>query len=105
MRGDRFCSDLWFMVESDSQLVGVALCMGSPDAGWVGQLAVAESWRRRGLASALLRHAFGVFFRAGKPIVGLQLLANNERALRLYENVGMRKVRQIDDYETALLPD
>lgn len=107
MRADHFRPDLWFLAEASAadgaaELAGVALCYDYPDLGWVRQLAVAENWRRRGLASALLRHAFGVFYVAGRPVVSLGVLSDNDRALRLYESVGMRRVRQIDDYEKEL---
>ncbi len=102
MRADLFRPDRWFIAEDVGVLAGLALCFGFADAGWVAQLAVAEGWRRRGLATALLRHAFGVFYQAGKPVVGLRIWSHNEQALRLYHRVGMRCVRQLDHYECDL---
>ena len=103
MRADHFRPDLWFLAEdATGELVGAALCYDYEEHGWVRQLAVAEGWGRRGLATALLHHAMSVFYAAGKPAVGLGVLSENERALRLYERVGLRRVRQYDEWEKEL---
>ncbi len=74
-----------------------------PEMGWVGTLGVRRRWRRRGLAQALLRHAFGEFYRRGTRKVGLAVDAQSlTGATRLYEKVGMHVTRTYTDYEKEL---
>jgi len=68
---------------------------GEPDLGWVESLGACPKWRRRGLGEALLSSAFRALHQRGLRQVGLGVDAENPTgALRLYERVGMRKVRQ-----------
>ena len=63
----------------------------------------AAAWRRRGLATALLRHSFRDFRARGATRVGLGVDGENTTgAVRLYERVGMRQVRRNDTYEKTL---
>ena len=79
-----------FLAEIEGKLAGVALCWNS---GFVKDLAVDPDYRRHGLGEALLRHAFGEFFRRGVCLVRLKVDASNPTsAVRLYERVGMRRV-------------
>ena len=98
MRADHFVPDLWFLLVCNGELVGAALCYDYESYGWVRQLAVQQAWRRQGIGSALLRHIFGVFHMRGQMRVALGVEATNENAYRLYEQNGMRRVRQFDEY-------
>jgi mycothiol synthase len=86
-----FDPDHWFIVREGDEVVAVLReDPGRGDAAWVGALAVRAPWRRRGLGLALLRHAFGDFYRRGHPRVGLGVDAENPTgATRLYERAGM----------------
>lgn len=105
LRPDYFKSDVWFLLHHQDELIGAALCYDDPDQGWVRQLGVAQSWRRRGLGSALLRHSFCVFYQRGYRRVALGVEAANANAYQLYESVGMRRVRQYDEYHKTLTLD
>lgn len=86
MRGDEYVGASWNITKIDR--------------GWVQDLAVHESARRKGLGEALLRHTFKVFKDKGWDKVGLGLDAGNVTgALRLYQRVGMHVTRQFDAYE------
>jgi ribosomal protein S18 acetylase RimI-like enzyme len=102
LRADLFDPDLWFLAVAGESLVGVCLCFPYPGEAWVRQLAVAERWRRKGIASALLRHAFGVFRERGYDRAGLAVDSENPNAYAFYEQVGMHQVRQYDEYARAL---
>jgi hypothetical protein len=54
---------------------------------------------------ALLRHAFGAFYRRGQPKVGLGVDADSlTGATRLYERAGMRVSERIARFEKELRP-
>jgi mycothiol synthase len=64
---------------------------------------VRPRWRRRGLAFALLLHAFAEFRSRGFDRVGLGVDAESTTAaLELYERAGMRVVKQQATFERAL---
>jgi GNAT superfamily N-acetyltransferase len=104
MRPDHFRPDLWFLLFHQEVLIGVALCYDYPDLGWVRQLAVEKSWRRRGIGANLLHHIFGVFYRQGRDKVALGVEANNLNAVSFYERAGMRQVRQYNEYGKMIRP-
>ena len=98
---------LWFLVEDRDELAAICLCRpyetGDPNMGWINILAVRPSWRRRGLARALLLHAFSVFRERGRLRAGLGVDAENTTgAVALYEGVGMCVARRADTYEKAV---
>jgi mycothiol synthase len=98
---------LWFIAWDGDEIAGFALCRssaeGDPDLGWVEVLAVRRPWRRRGLALALLLHAFAELRARGRPKVGLGVDAENlTGAVRLYERAGMAPTQQYDTYEAVV---
>jgi mycothiol synthase len=102
-----FDPSLWFMAFEDGMLAGGAFCYHEKelDLGWVGTLAIRRPWRRKGLGLALLRHAFGEFYRRGLRQVGLGVDSQNlTGATRLYERAGMHVAAQFDSYEKELRP-
>jgi ribosomal protein S18 acetylase RimI-like enzyme len=102
MRGNILDSDLWFLAIAGERIVGACLCFAYPTEGWVRQLAVVESWRRKGIGTALLRHAFGVFHKRGYDRAGLAVESENPGAYAFYQHVGMQPVRQHDEYVRAI---
>ena len=75
--------------------------------GWVEELGVRRSWRKKGLGLALLHHSFAEFYRREKHSVGLGVDAENlTGALRLYERAGMHSDpnRRYAVYELELRP-
>jgi mycothiol synthase len=102
LREDIFDPGLWFLAFDGEEIVGACLGFEYGDLGWVRQLAVSEAWRRRGLGSALLLHAFNEFARRGFTKAGLGVAADNPKAYSLYEKIGMRRVRQYAEYEKAI---
>jgi ribosomal protein S18 acetylase RimI-like enzyme len=89
---DEFESSLFFLAESGGELTGAALCWTS---AFVKDLVVHETWRRRGLGEALLRHVFATFAARGSPAVDLKVQSDNDAAVRLYERLGMRVVERL----------
>jgi ribosomal protein S18 acetylase RimI-like enzyme len=56
---------------------------------------VHETWRRRGVGEALLRHVLATFAARGAPAVELKVHSTNAGALALYERVGFRVVERL----------
>lgn len=83
------------------ELVGAVLSMDFPEEGWIQQVATKATHRRRGIAQALLRTAFGGFYSRGRPMAGVST-DSRTGALGLYEKVGMRVVRQYTRYTKHL---
>ncbi|MFJ6655852.1 GNAT family N-acetyltransferase [Streptomyces sp. NPDC091377] len=70
---------------------------------WVNTLGVRKGFRGRGVASHLLRHAFGFYAALGRDTIGLGVDTGNETgALRLYEKHGMTTHFAVDTWEVVL---
>ena len=104
-----FDPTLWLIAVDGDKIAGISLNHAEsdedPKMGWVGSLGVLRDYRHQGLATALLHHSFGEFYRRGKHAVGLGVDAYNlTGALRLYERVGMHVHRKYNTYEKELRP-
>lgn len=102
-------SRLWFLAKHGDQIVGLSLCAPkSPQdsqMAWVHSLGVKRSWRRQGIALAMLHYTFGQFYRRGITKVGLGVDAQSlTGATRLYEKAGMHPARKEALYEKELRP-
>lgn len=105
--GRGFDPDLWFLALCGSEIVGICLCRErdwtNPELGWIATLGVTPPWRRRGIASGLLRHGFGALYRRGVHKVGLGVDAENVTgAVALYERAGMHVAFRNDTLDKPL---
>lgn len=98
-----FAPELSPLAFDGDELVGAALSFDYPNAdeGWIHQLATKASHRHRGIARALLQHAFRDFAARGKPACGLST-DSRTGALGLYERVGMRVRRSYTRFTKTL---
>ena len=90
---DTFDPTLWWAATADGEIAGISICehKRDPDQGWVEALGVRPSFRRRGIAEALLQTSFAEFWRRGERRVGLGVDAESPTgATRVYERAGMR---------------
>jgi mycothiol synthase len=99
-----FDPGLWFLAEAADELVGICLARGEragdETVGWISVLGVRRPWRRRGVAQALLLHAFAELRGRGKARVGLGVDGSNPTgAVALYERVGMYAARRYDHWQ------
>ena len=102
---ENFDPTLWFLAMDSTEIAGFALCYTQPDGGLLADLGVRRPWRRRGLGMALLRHAFGEFYRRGISRVVLGVDAESlTGATRLYERAGMHITDRLDRFERDLRP-
>jgi mycothiol synthase len=92
---DAFTPGLSPLAFDGEELVGVLISYDYPEVGegWISQLATKATHRRRGIAQALLRTAFGWYRERGRTVAGVST-DSRTGALGLYEKVGMQVVRQ-----------
>ena len=85
-----FDPELWFLVERDDRLVACGLHWRTfQQRGWVKDIVVREPGRGKGLAKALLHHAFRAYAERGATRVGLKVDSTNPTgAPQLYERAG-----------------
>jgi len=95
---------LWLTVWDGDEIAATLMCDPQRfEVGWIASVSVREPWRRRGLGLAMLRHAFGEFWRRGQRRVGLGVDAQNPTgAVSLYERAGMRVLFDAVVYEKRL---
>ena len=77
-----------FLVAADRQGHPVALVQ-SWTSGFIKDVAVASSWRGKGVGEALMRETFSAFAHRGHHHVDLKVMADNAAALTLYRRLGM----------------
>jgi ribosomal protein S18 acetylase RimI-like enzyme len=101
MLGDpSYDPSVWFLAVAGDAIVATAL---SWKEGFVKDLAVSPSWRRRGLGRALMLQTLAEFRRRGIPRVTLKTDSTNPtNAARLYERLGMEIERTDEVFEKRL---
>ncbi len=106
MLDDTLDPSLWFLAWAGGELAGIALTRRHrtlESAGWIQILGVRRPWRRRGLARALLLHAFRELRARGLERAALGVDADSlTGAHLLYESVGMQVAHRFDFYEKVV---
>jgi GNAT superfamily N-acetyltransferase len=105
IRCDVYDPDLWLLAVAGEDIVGTCLGIKYETGGWIRQFGVIPAWRGKGIATAILREAFIKFRMRGYARVGLGMEADNKQALRLYDRVGMKVLRQYDEYRKVYTPE
>lgn len=91
VRSETFVPELCRVALAGDTIVGYVFPYGTaePERLYIGQVGTASSWRRRGIASALLAEVLGAAGRAGYREAALDTDADNPTgAARSYANVG-----------------
>lgn len=99
-------TNLFFVAKDDTtgQIVAVCTCRlqewDDPEMGYIMQLATIPAYRGKGIAQALLHHAFAALWARGKTGVTLHVDASSlTNAVQLYEKVGMHISKISTTYE------
>ena len=80
--------DLLFVAMEADTVIGTAMAGYDGHRGWLYSVAVAPEHRRRGIATAIVRHAVGALRAVGCTKVNLQIRATNLAVRRFYESLG-----------------
>jgi mycothiol synthase len=106
---ENYDPSLWFVAMAGEEIAGAIICRPHvPEdvgQGFVNMLGVRRSWRKQGLGLALLRHAFGEFYRRGTRKVSLMVDSDSlTGASKLYRRAGMQVMRSRVIFEKELRP-
>jgi GNAT superfamily N-acetyltransferase len=102
-RQEGFDPTLCFLAEADGGVVGVLFSKAVAGKGWVEVVGVRRPWRKRGLALALLHHAFAEHERRGVREIGLSVDAESlTGAPRVYTRAGMHVAQNFVIYRKEL---
>jgi GNAT superfamily N-acetyltransferase len=102
---DRLEPDFWRLAEDqrDGAIVATVLGKRFSGGGWVGGVGVRRDWRGKGVALALLRDLFGVYYANGVREISLSVDADSpSSAPSLYARAGMHITKNIGIYRKTL---
>jgi mycothiol synthase len=102
--GDGFDPSLWFLIRDGDEIAATLASENNRNGGgYIAAIGVRRPWRGRGLARALLLHAFREFHARGTTRITLGVDAENPTgAIRLYESIGMAPEQEQTVFEKAL---
>ena len=80
--------DLFFVALLEGEIVGTILAGYDGHRGWLYAVAVHPSHRKKGLGSALVRHAEQALTERGCMKINLQIITGNESVGGFYESLG-----------------
>ena len=87
-RKSRVDPDLFLVGISDGQVIASAMGGYDGHRGWVNYLAVAPTFQRRGLGTALMAEIESALRARGCAKINLQIRSSNEAATGFYRNLG-----------------
>lgn len=89
----RFPGAACIVAEIAARIAGFCLAAWQDEIGYVVTMDVLPSYRRIGMASALLRDVEQKFLKAGVQAIWLETATENEPAIAFWQKHGFRKVR------------
>ncbi len=91
--------DTFLVAEYNGRIIGYVMAYLRPDLeGHIMSIAVDPDYRGNGIGSALLTEAIERLINEGARYIGLEVRVSNEKAIRLYESLGFRKLKRIIGY-------
>jgi ribosomal protein S18 acetylase RimI-like enzyme len=104
-KSGQYDTGLWLQLFDGDRRAGVSQGKITSEYGWIHYLGVLPSYRRRGLATAMLQEAFRRFWDEGIRVVELGVDSENRQsAVDLYTNLGMRETHSYEATEKVLRP-
>jgi ribosomal protein S18 acetylase RimI-like enzyme len=80
--------ELFFVAEDEGWIAGTVMAGYDGHRGWLYTVAVDPALRRRGVGTALVRHAEAALQALGCPKVNLQVRASNAEVVAFYRTLG-----------------
>ncbi|ASJ02160.1 ribosomal-protein-alanine N-acetyltransferase RimI [Thermococcus profundus] len=91
--------DTFLVAEYNGRIIGYVMGYLRPDLeGHIMSIAVDPEYRGNGIGSALLREVIERLINRGARYIGLEVRVSNEKAIKLYERFGFRKVKRVIGY-------
>jgi len=87
------------------KLVGAVIATYDGRKGWINRLAVHPAYRRRGVATALVRAAEDVLIKKGALVISALILEDNTPSLNLFKKLGYQVGRGVVYVRKAIRPD
>ena len=84
-----------FALDVDGTLVATAILTFTERAGYVSSVMVDTPYRRQGMGRRVVTECVEATRRVRKPYVVLDVVATNDPAIRLYERLGFRPLREL----------
>jgi ribosomal-protein-alanine N-acetyltransferase len=94
-----------FAAEANGRVVGYAVFWAVLDQGELGNVSVAQAWRRKGIARQLIDAVLGRAGERGVREVYLEVRVSNLGAQKLYQRYGFREVGRRRNYYLDPLED
>lgn len=92
LRSDFLAEATWMIASPGGCCASIQSLSASLDEGSIQNVAVVPSFRRLGLGRALVLQALHSFARLGRKTASLEVTAENQAALLLYQRLGFRKM-------------
>ncbi|AIF69162.1 30S ribosomal protein S18 [Palaeococcus pacificus DY20341] len=91
--------ETFLVAEYTGKVIGYVMGYLRPDLeGHVMSIAVDPLYRGNGIGRALMIAVIDKLIRLGARYVGLEVRVSNERAIKLYEKLGFKKVKRVHKY-------
>ncbi len=107
----KFDPTMWYVATDNAsgEIAGLVLAriedFTNEHEGYIQIVGVGRAYRKKGLAQAMLTHAFADYWQRGQKTVCLGVDASSPTgATRLYERVGMSRVRRFIRMEKEVRP-
>jgi len=79
----------WFLVGMlDGRIVATCMAGYEGHRGWINYLAVSPQYRRRGVASMMMKAVENRLKAAGCPKINLQIRTSNKEVMKFYKSIG-----------------
>ena len=89
-------SDLFFVAEINSTVVGTVMAGYDGHRGWLYAVAVSPRYQRRGIGSALVYHAEQAMAAMDCPKINLQVRETNPDVVAFYQKLGFQVEERIN---------
>jgi mycothiol synthase len=102
-KGEHYDPSLWFIVWEDSKPIAFLMSRMQEDGLFIDLLGVKRSWRKQGVAQAMLLHVFQESYQRGQNTILLYVDSDSlTNAHRVYQQVGMTPDSQTAVYSKVL---